>query len=312
MASTKHGRPSALAVIGVTTITLGIAGCGGKKSGYEGDGTSLALTPIASAKAFDAAPDESGENVFFTAIGVDGGALYRVSAEGGSTTELAVSGSFVAPVSLAVGGDGMIYVADPAAETGTDEDAGRLYAIPAAGGAPAPMASGEGKRPRGVAYAAGSVWFTGVDTDGAPAVFRDGTAVAKGAPMVEPQGIAVTRDGSLAFVIDVQDGELASVIEVDGASMQPIASGIRVGYPTGIALSNDESALLVSAYAPDGESDAVVRIDRMTGALTYETAGIESFNEPAGIHRAAKADVYAWADTRANSTGTVFLLKKSN
>src|SRR5687767_19948 len=105
MASTKHGRPSAMALLGVTVVTFGIAGCGGKKSdGFEGDGSGLTLSPIASAKAFDAAPDAKGENVFYTAIGVDGGALYRVSADGGSSTEVGVSGSFVAPVSLAVGG----------------------------------------------------------------------------------------------------------------------------------------------------------------------------------------------------------------
>jgi hypothetical protein len=37
---------------------------------------------------------------------------------------------------------------------------------------------------------------------------------------------------------------------------------------------------------------------------------ISSFAEPAGLHRAHGADIYAWADSRANGSGTVFALSK--
>jgi hypothetical protein len=36
---------------------------------------------------------------------------------------------------------------------------------------------------------------------------------------------------------------------------------------------------------------------------------IGGFRESAGLHRARNAGVFAWADGRANKTGTVYVLK---
>ena len=36
---------------------------------------------------------------------------------------------------------------------------------------------------------------------------------------------------------------------------------------------------------------------------------MEQFAESAGLHRAHDAEVYAWADSEANGTGTVYVLR---
>jgi hypothetical protein len=39
------------------------------------------------------------------------------------------------------------------------------------------------------------------------------------------------------------------------------------------------------------------------------TGAIAMGHEPAGVHRAANAAVYSWADTGAGTTGTIYVLK---
>jgi hypothetical protein len=39
------------------------------------------------------------------------------------------------------------------------------------------------------------------------------------------------------------------------------------------------------------------------------TDPIGAFHESAGLHRAHDVDVFAWADSRANDTGTVYVLE---
>jgi hypothetical protein len=38
------------------------------------------------------------------------------------------------------------------------------------------------------------------------------------------------------------------------------------------------------------------------------TKTVGQFHEPAGLHRAHDADVFAWADSQANASGTVYVL----
>jgi hypothetical protein len=81
-----------------------------------------------------------------------------------------------------------------------------------------------------------------------------------------------------------------------------------VGFPAGIALSQDDSAILVSALDPATRTDQVVRIDLVSKQQATVNMGIGTFEEAAGLHRAANAEVYAWCDSTAEGSGTIFVL----
>jgi DNA-binding beta-propeller fold protein YncE len=268
----------------------------------------------------DATPDATGETVYFTALTIDGDPGVFGAACNGPITTLAAGDPLAAPfnIALSIGGTA-VYVADPGAEGPMDEK-GMIFRIPTAGGAPAPIAGTEGTQPHGLDVMADvdgaeTLWFTGVDpSDGAPALLTipaDGgtvTVVAKGAPFSDPSGVALKVDGT-AYVADTDGGadRLATIIEVAQGNATVIASGIEVGYPAGVALTLDEMSLVVSGYNRDKETDAVIFVDLATQAVSSLEAGIDTFNESAGLHRARNAEVFAWADSRAQGSGTVFI-----
>jgi DNA-binding beta-propeller fold protein YncE len=155
-----------------------------------------------------------------------------VPAAGGATAEVAVGQPFVAPRGLAIGTDGQqIYVADPQA-TGADGRTGRIFVLPASGGAPTALAGTEGTAPRGLEVVrengADVLYFAGVDpTSGQPAVMKlvpsgagSISVIAKGAPLVEPIGIAVTK-GGIVYVADrlASGNDLGSVFRINGTAV---------------------------------------------------------------------------------------------
>src|SRR5438094_367407 len=76
--------------------------------------------------------------------------------------------------------------------------------------------------------------------------------LALGAPLVAPDGVAVNTGGD-AFISDKgaaeADGALFILNQGD-ATLTPFVTGLDVGDPAGIALTLDESTLLVSAKDP--------------------------------------------------------------
>jgi hypothetical protein len=116
-------------------------------------------------------------------------------------------------------------------------------------------------------------------------------------------------------VIDTGSGTsaqaLASVVKVtpDGKT-EVIADGLSVGHPAGIALTADDSAVLVSALDNATGNDRVFKINLGDGSRAVLSDKIGDFSESAGLHRARHADVFAWADTHANQSGTVYVLSK--
>ena len=84
-----------------------------------------------------ATPDPDGQQIYFTATGQAGSGVFGVPFAGGATRAVAVGDPFVAPRGLAISTDGQqLYVADPEA-AGADGRTGRIFVVPAAGGAPA-------------------------------------------------------------------------------------------------------------------------------------------------------------------------------
>lgn len=292
-----------------------------------GNGTIGSIKPAAhDANAFtsplDATPSADGSAVFFTARNADGPAVFKGSASGGTPTLLHAGDPLSAPVGISLSSDDqMVFVADPGAVVGEQDD-GALWTVPAAGGTPSLVAGTAGYAPRGlvVVNEGGSdqLYFTGkLPADGTPGVFKvsasGGTVetLASGGLLSDPNGIAVNGEG-VVYVADSAAKDLeagsARVIQVANKQATLVQDGLRVGFPAGIALAQDGSALLVSAIDPASRTDQVVRIDLASKQATSVNMGIAAFEEAAGLHRAAKAEVYAWADSSADGSGTVFVL----
>jgi hypothetical protein len=85
--------------------------------------------------------------------------------------------------------------------------------------------------------------------------------------------------------------------------------GLRAGFPAGLAVAENGANLLVATTDP---STGKARLERfsvsgMAVGNPY-TGTIGSFDEPAGLHRAAKSDSYAYVDSGASGAGTVFVV----
>ena len=273
-----------------------------------------ANNPAVFTSPFDATPDLAGTTIYFTAIAADGtGGVFSVPAAGGTVTKLASSGPLITPFGIALSVDGkQLFIADVSAGT----DLGGIYSLPIAGGTPTLVAGTDGRAARGVETMGADLYFTGVEPGGGPGLMKMPaaggaiTTVAKGAPFRDPSGLAITKTGD-AYVLDTVGAasRRAIVIKVSGGTATELVSNLVVGYPAGITLSQDETALEISGLDSTAGTDSVFRVDLGTKAQTAFTKDIATFMEPAGMHRAKSADVYAWVDSSANG-GTVYVLSK--
>lgn len=312
-------------------VMAGLSGCGGASSS---GGTNQAALPLRNevlstaklvaqpeqfATPWDATPDPDGQQIYFTASGTGGVAVLRVPADGSAAPVVLASGApFAEPRGLSISTDGQqLYIADPKA-SGDDGKSGRVFAIPSAGGMPTVVPGTAGIAPRGlevvrqqnidVLYIAGNV----LDTT-EPAVFKlpldsNGslTVLAKGAPLREPVGLAVTSDGTLLVADRLAAGTgKGSVFRMAvGGVLEQIAGPVRTGLPVvGAALTLDEQALLVSALAPDRDSAQVLLIELGTLKQGIVNKGIAANTGSGGVHRAHNRNFFAWADTTLPGMG---------
>jgi DNA-binding beta-propeller fold protein YncE len=289
-------------------------------SGVLGNGQVGTLTKAANggdvSSPFDATPDPSGQSVYFTAISLSQGPGVFMAASAGATPSIVFAGDpFVSPFGIAITDDGKtLYVADPGAEGATDT--GRIWVLSTSGGSPTALAGADGYKAKSLEIAYGQLYFTGTDPNGNVGAFSvalaggSPIALATGAPMVDPSGITADKNGVVYVVDTIGDSNRAQVVSISKGVATVILPGIGCGYPAGIALAQDESAILVSGLDPIVGTDIVYRMDLGSKDVTTVSQGIDTFNESAGLHRAHGQDVYAWADSRANGGGTVFLLSK--
>jgi hypothetical protein len=291
------------------------------------------IAPVAnsdqSQTPMDAVPSPDGKDVYFIAFTTqpdeDNIATEKVpaifKAVSGAAPQLLAKGlPLQAPFNITISDDGQtLFIADSGADTSDDRSDGKVFTLGIGGGTPAALSGTEGMVPAGVEVADGSLYITG-RKDGQPGLFKTGlgggavTPVATGGPFTDPGGVAVAHDGT-AYVVDtgapMGPQSLASVIKVtaDGKT-EVIKDGLSVGHPAGIALTNDDTAILVSALDGASANDRVYRIDVATRVQRELSDTIGDFYESAGLHRARGADVFAWADSHANKTGTVYVLSK--
>lgn len=306
--------------------------CGALQGACHDDATTateFSAAPAATTGAFrkpsDAVPNADGTVFYFTANGggdSEDAGVFSVPAMGGAVTPLASGTPLMSPFSIAISrDDGTLYVADPASQ-GDNDEMGQIFSLPVAGGTPSSVMGTLGLRPRsvhvqfGIDGAADDLYFSGVDpADGVPGLFKVAAAggavtpIAKGEPFHDPNGVVVTKAGD-AYVVDSSgdDQSSARVIQVKGGVATELVSGLGVGFPAGVALPMDESAVLVSGLDPITGFSIVYAIDIKTQNIATFNKGIETNVNSAGLHRAQNKNVFSWADSTAgeDSTGIVF------
>lgn len=303
----------------------GGSGGSGGSAGNGGNGGSPGATVQAALSdmiPFDATPDTTGDNVYAVGLDVDGNAVINQGKLDGSVPSKALwTGSpLVSPLNIAVSTDGnTLYVTDPGAEDPSGNP-GRIFNIPAAGGGIAIVTKADGYRARGLEIMsennADMIYFAGTNPMGEAGIFKvpadDSGAVvtlAKGGELRDPSGIVVSKEGVVYACDTVQDADgLGSLVAIKGGTATTIATGVRAGFPCGVALRDDDSALYVSGFDPVKRTDAVIIVDLATNNLSYFADGIDTFVESAGLHRAKLGgNTFAWADTtNGNGLGTVF------
>jgi DNA-binding beta-propeller fold protein YncE len=305
------------------------AGCG-KNGGTApdaglGSGNLTSATAVANGPTFalplDAAPGPDGTEIYFTGLqpgpNLGSPGIFKVAAAGGIPTALAVGGDIGAPLGIAVSSDGStLYVADPAFATASDK--GAIFTVSTAGGMPSALAETSDYVPRSLAVSkvggSDNLYFIGEDkTDGATGIFKDAsnavTPVITGNAAGDPQAVAAWTDGTLYFV---DAGGTVQKIAAGGSTATPLggaAHDLAISFPAGIEVSQDGRFVLVPVTDPITRTQSIARIDVASGDVAQYALGLFGNSEAGGIHRAASKDVYAFVDTGAGSTGTVYLLK---
>lgn len=316
---------------GASTTSTTSAGGAGTTSSSSGAGGmhDLAIGSAADGhRPFDATPSPDGAQVYFTADGANGLGVYKAPADGSAPTPVAVypaaidpANPFAAPFGIAVSSDGKtIFVADPAAGT---TDRGAMYAVPAAGGTPTLISGTDGLVPRGIDVVAvgglDTLFFSGTDAKGKPGIFSvpatggNVTVVSVGAPLHDPAGLSVAKDGAIYVVDTIASGSNTAQILVipQGGMPKVLLDSLRVGYPAGVAISTDDKTLYVSGFNPQDLTDRFLVVDIATAKATESfKAELGTFTESGGLHRAKTSDIFALVDSSAGpKAGKVFVIK---
>jgi len=307
-------------------LILGLAGCATQPAAApQGAKPALGNEVVASADVvtksgafknpLDSTPNPAEDTIYFTATGNNGKGVFRVPAAGGAAEEVATGAPFLSPRGIAISTDGkQVYVADT--------QAGQILVVPAAGGKPAPLPGTLGAAPRGMDVVnmggADMVYFTGIDpADGKPAVMKIASAgdkaptvIVKGAPLVAPDAVVMTKAGVL-YVSDQSAGSANSgaVFKVAGGTATRIADNLKLGEPGGVALTPDDGVLLVSSIDKAKGTDQVLLIDLGSLQTGLVTAVVGENHAAGGVHRASGKGLFSWADSEAGGRGSVYIIR---
>jgi sugar lactone lactonase YvrE len=338
----RRRRATPFALVSVALAVVGLAACGDDSTtgagttgtgGDDGGGGTGPVDIYAASEGmspYDATPSPEGDMIYFT--GEDSGGnpgVYAVPAAGGASIVVSVGEPFVTPFGIATGTDGSkLYVADPASDE-IGDDGGSIYVLDAdGGGTPSPVAGTLGLSPRSLEVreedGADQLYFSGHTPEGEGGIFKVPAAggtmqkLTVGDGIMDPSGVTVASNGDVYFVDTIGSGSrLGRVMLLSAGSdaATVLVDDINVGYPAGIALTFDESVLWVSALDAGPLTDIVLLVDLTSLDVTTFTGdddtSIVDLVEPAGLHRAKNANVFAWADSsKTGAGGTVFVIKQ--
>jgi DNA-binding beta-propeller fold protein YncE len=270
------------------------------------------VTQAAAAKGWtplDSVPAPDAQSIYFTANGSSGPAVYKVAATGGDVTIVASGAPLIAPWGLSISTDGQtLYVADLGAEQSADGNV--LFALPAGGGTPTKLETTAGSRPNVPEVVSENgvdmLYYSGFDSsDQQPAIFKlnpaesqPPTVVFKGAPLVWPSGVAVTKAG-VVYVVDLAaagNGQ-GAVFRIQNGATEKLADQLRTsGWIAGAALTLDEAILLVSNLQVEKGTAQVLAVNLSTGKLGMINKGIANNTGAGGVHRAHRVNQFSWAD----------------
>lgn len=298
-------------------------GCdGGVCAGNISAGSSVVSTGFS--QPLDAAPSPDGSKVYFVATAPDGNpAVFSAPAAGGAATVIASGEPIGAPVAIAVSSDGStVYVADPAASSASD--LGAILQIPSGGGAATVVAGTADYAPSAITLArvnnADVIYFVGADkADGATGIFStsSGTVqtVLKGGSLQNPTALAVTTAGTVYYIESSNSDVTGTIQQVTSASASAPIPGLtqelRISFPAGLALSQDESALIVPVRDVASGTQRFARVSLANGSASLLSLGaaFDALGESGGLHRAQNTSAFAFVDLSAGTGGTVYLLQ---
>lgn len=290
-------------------LCLMLAAIGVAVSAGRGEAAGLSVTLLAQGGAsftypLDATPDPTGATVYFVARTLSGApGVFRVSSAGGPVASVLVGAPLAAPRGVVFATDGQtLYVADPEAAGG-----GAVFALPIGGGPPGVVAGTAGTRPRAldltreggrdVLYVAGvdprnrraDMWRLALIGTG------ERTSLLRGSPLAVADGVAVASSGEVYVAGRSGNSDQTDVVlKVDGGKHQRLVGDVRLGSPAGMALTPDESLLLISSLADDGTSQVLI-VDLATHSLSTFNDVIGTNHGSGGLHRAHGANFYAWS-----------------
>lgn len=299
------------------TLVLALGSCtqpatqgeGGRRApalGNDSVGEIEVVATLETTTPVDAVPSPDGSAVYFTVGGPP--VIFRTTADVSRPEVVTEGAGFQLIWGLSISSDGSrIYTADSGAN-----GEGRISWLPATGGNPTTVPGTEGTDARGVEVVSRNggdvVYFTGKDpADSVPAVFSipaeggERTVLAKGAPLGNPDSVAVAQDGRV-FVTDrpLAGGEdNVYRLDEDGPTAL-LESPIVLGTPAGVAISEDESMLLVSSKNPSEGTAQVLLLDLESGETGVVDKVVGENRSAGGLHRAHHANVFAWADVTRN------------
>lgn len=264
----------------------------------------------------DSVPTDSGDTLYFVAERTGGGnSVFSVPGEGGEATDLIPDTSlFVSPRGIDLSTDGTrLYVADPDLMDGQ----GGMVMVVLETLAVAVVSGTEGTTPRALDVVPGAVgdvvYFVGkvAGSDDAailkiPAEGGTATTVISGNGLVTPDGVAADSSGVLYIVDRDKAGPgLGQLLRYSG-QLEILVSDILPGEPAGVAVTTDNSTVVVSAMDRQMGTDEVLLVSTEDKSVHHFTQVVGENTAAGGVHRAPNRDVFAWADSAAGGRGMVY------
>lgn len=284
----------------------GIPGAGGVYQVIPAASGGITATVVANGGFFtprDAVPTSDGMAFYFvgtTESGAPGvfGRLLRSTTLG---PILASGAPLKSPLGISIATDDKtLYIADPAAG---------IFQMPVVGGTPQLLAGTDCMKPRGLDVVrrggADVIYFStgagacggGAGLASVPASGGSPGFVAMGAAFAVPTGVAVAPGGEVYVSNPAMDAyATGSILKVSGRTVSQLVGDLRFGHPAGIALDQAASTLFASGRDDTGH-DLVYAITLPSQAITTFNTTIGMNTDAGGLHRAAAANVFAWADT---------------